>query len=151
MNLSFQAEIWTDIVSELAPLLHGQWEELGLYRDIVPMDMDWDTYARASASGSLHVTTGRDNGRLIGWYVNMVFPHQHYKTTLYGFNDFYYVIPEYRVGTVGLQLFMAMEECLRSIGVKALISISKKHRPVDSVFLRLGWQEAGTTYLKVLE
>jgi len=149
--ITFQSERWFDILDELKPLLVGQWRELGLYQDQVPMDMDWDRYRVLDTLGMLKITTGRDGGRLIGWYVSVVTPHLHYRTTTYGYNDFYYLIPEYRTGLNGMQLFMAMEKSMRELGVDALISISKTLHPVDAVFERLGWNNQGTTYMKVLK
>lgn len=149
--ITFQSEKWLDILDELKPLLMGQWRELGLYQDRVPMDMDWDRYKSLDDLGMLKITTGRDGDRLIGWYVSVVIPHLHYRTTVYGYNDIYYMLPDYRTGMLGMKLFMEMEKSMRDLGVKALISISKTLRPVDPLFERLGWSNQGTTYMKVLE
>lgn len=148
--ITFQSERWGGILPELRPLLQGQWEELGLYRDRVPLDMDWEKYERFDALEILKVTTARDAGRLVGWYVSIVTPHPHYRTTLYGFLDFYYMLAPYRTGTLGLQLFMAMEQSMKLLGVQALIAISKTVRPIDLLFERLDWTEQGRTYMKVL-
>jgi hypothetical protein len=152
VSLSFQSENWADIVGELKPLIVLQWEEIALDRDSIPLDPDWDRYAALSAAGSLKITTARDSasGELAGWYLTVVSPHPHYKSTLFGFLDIYYIRPEYRRGLAGLGLFAAMEKSMRALGVKELISISKTHRSVEPIFERLDWRETGTTYTKVL-
>lgn len=150
MRLTFQSERWRDLADELRPLLFSQWEELALDRDTIPLDPDWDRYRDLDEKGALDFTTVRDAGRLVGWYVNVVAPHPHYKSTLFGFLDLYYVLPEYRKARVGLGLFAAMEKAMRNRGIKEVISITKSHLNVAPLFDRLGWRETGITYTKVL-
>ncbi len=49
--LAFQIEKLGDVREEAEPLLRRHWEEIAVERDTVPLDPDWDTYARVDAAG----------------------------------------------------------------------------------------------------
>lgn len=151
MNLTFQQEQWPDVSRELKALVAIQWQEIALDKEEIPLDPDWSLYDRAHQKGIVNITTIRDGERLVGWYVNLVQAHPHYKTTLFGFLDLYYVLPAYRLPTVGMRLFGEMEKAMRALGVKELISITKMHHNIAPVFDRLGWRETGITYTKILK
>ena len=149
--LTFQPEHFSDVIAELDTLLPGQWHELGTHRTEIKLDRDVENYARMDAAGGVKITTARDGSRLVGWYINFLVFHPHYKTALYAFHDVDYLLPEYRKGTNGLRLLMAMENQMRSLGVKVITSVSKKTYPRMPVFEFLGWEEQGTVVMKVLE
>jgi len=150
MTVSYQTEAWSAVLPELQPLLVQQWEEIALDRDKIPYDPNWQRYRELEAQGALHVTTARDEGRLVGWYITIVATHPHYQTTLFGFLDIYYVLRPYRRGTVGIGLFAAMEQAMRDRGVVELISIAKFHIPTEPLFDALKWRRTGVTYTKIL-
>lgn len=151
MNLVYQAETWPDVVEEITPLLKLQWEELALDKEDIPYDPDWDRYSRLHKEGIFKITTVRDNRKLVGWYFTFVCPHLHYKSSIFAFVDVYYLLPEYRKGSIGVKLFTEMESQMRELGVIEMISISKNHIDTSSLFDRLKWRFTGKTYTKVLK
>lgn len=150
MQFSVQLERWRDIAEEIKPLARQQWEEIALDQEEIPYNPDFEMYAMMDAAGALQISTVRADAALAGYYINVLRRHPHYQDKLFGFIDVFYLLPGYRQGTVGLRLFMFMEDAMRLAGAVELVSISKTHAPVDQLFRRLGWRETGTTYTKLL-
>jgi hypothetical protein len=149
-RLTYQLEAWPDIVEELKPLFVRHWHEIGVDRDVIPMDMDYEMYDKYDSIGYLKITTARVAGKLVGYCMALVCTHLHYKSTLFGLGDLYYLEPEHRKGAAGMRMFMAMEANMRALGVKKITSISKLHHDVSPMFLALGWKAQETTFTKVL-
>jgi L-amino acid N-acyltransferase YncA len=150
--LIFQTERWTDVEHEIRGLTSEHWEMLALNKDTVPLDPDWDIYRASDSTGRLHVLTARaENQVLAGYYVSFIMPHPHYKSTRFGMVDSYYMRPEFRTPTAGLEFFLALEEEMRKCDVKCLITTTKLHHDISLLLERLGWQPAGKTLTKVLE
>lgn len=151
MNLSFQVEKWSLVVEELKPLIVIQHAEIALDKDIIPLDPDWERYASWDALGALVIVTVRDGTRMVGWHWSLKGFHPHYKSTLFGMQDLYYLLPEYRsMPTIGLRMFMTMEKAMKEMGVVALIGNTKEHLDRSPLFMRLGWRRTGTLFTKVL-
>jgi hypothetical protein len=123
---------------------------LALNKESVPLDVDFEGYRTNSAAGRLHVLTARAEGVLAGYYVSVIVPHPHYRTTLFGLVDAYYVVPRFRTALCGLELFLTLEEEMGKLGVRCLISTTKLHYDLSPLFERCGWQPAGKTFTKVL-
>jgi hypothetical protein len=151
VNLSFQFEGWTAVADDIRDLCKIQYAEIALFRELTPLDPDWQLYFEWAKARRLKVFTVRDSGKLVGWHLSLVGPHPHYKTTLFGMQDLYYVLPEYRaMPTIGLRLFGEMEDGMRQLGVKRLIGNTKVHVDKSPLFEHLGWQKTGLIYEKVL-
>ena len=152
MCLSFQSENWPDLAEQIKPLLEKHWAEIALDKQEIPLDPDFDRYAKLHADGCLAFTTARNrDGKLIGYYATIIAPHPHYKSTLFGFLDVYFMLPEYRDWRSGLLLFSSMEADMQRRGVKKLISMTKLGRDVSPIFERLKWTFVEKTYTKTLE
>ena len=149
--LTFKLEEWPDIVKEMKPLFIRHWQEIGVDRDVVLMDMDYEMYDKYHEIGYLKITTVRDEGRLIGYCMMLVCTHLHYKTTLFGLGDLYYMAPEYRKGAAGVRMFVEMEKNMRDMGVRKMTSITKLHHDLTPMFEALGWTPTETVFTKVLE
>jgi GNAT superfamily N-acetyltransferase len=131
-------------------LTEEHWLEVGLDRENIPLDLDVDLYDTLDANGILHVTTARSDGELVGYFAMCVRVHPHYRTTLCAFLDSYFVLKAYRNIETGMGLFEAMEQAMRTIGVKKLIAGMKNHKDVSLLFRRLGWNPIETTFSKYI-
>jgi hypothetical protein len=148
--LSFQLEAWPEIVEELKPLFPRHWQEIGVDRDAIPMDMDYEMYEKYNEIGYLKVVTAREGSKLVGYCMGLSTTHLHYKSTLFGLGDLYWLAPEYRSGSAGVRMFLKFEEVHKVLGARKLTSISKLHRDVSPMFLALGWKPQETTFTKVI-
>src|ERR1700678_2866284 len=116
-ELSFCVETWEEVWGELGPLLLQHWLEVARDRDKVPLDTDWEAYANLAKLGQLHILGIRHLGQLVGYAAAFVRPHLHYKSTLHGFTDVYWLMPIYRTWTNGVKLFAEFERSLTARGV----------------------------------
>lgn len=157
-TVTYQVETLSTCQTEINNLLYAHWQEVGLGHDVVPLDPDWPAYQLLENMGMLHILTCRIDGVVRGYHVTRVDVSPHYKSTLHGFVDIYYLSPEYRGGRVGIQLFIEAEKSLKARGVKKLLSGTKQHESnitgksldMSKLFERLGWKFIERTYAKVL-
>lgn len=142
--ISVQIESWIQCLSELRPLFRTHHAELGLFHDRMPLDPDEAEYARRERDGSLFLTTVRRNGIIVAYYVAQVQPGFHYRSTLTGTADIYYVVPEMRGKGLALPLFRHVEQELKRRGVQVWYSGGKIHNSLGTFKLHklLGFQPA---------
>lgn len=146
----YQVERWRDLKGEMLPLLTRHWREIALNHAEVPLDIDHERYDALDEAGSLHILTVRRAGLLIGYHVAIVSSHLHYRSTLHGITDVFYVAPEYRQGLTGIRLFQRVEVEMRKLGVKKLFTATKVHLDLSPIFERLGYRRVEHLYSKLL-
>lgn len=150
-GISYQLESFTLCIPELREFVPLHWEELGVTKDDVPVDVGWHRFTELEQKGALHTLTVRDSGRLIGYHVTFVGPHYHYNSTPHGMVDLYYVLPEYRKQGVGVQMFIEAEKSLKELGVVRVVTGTKVHLPHDKLFTSLGYELTERQYVKVIQ
>ena len=150
-EVTFQVEPWPAIAEEIKPLLVKHWEEIALDREAIPLDPDFDLYQMLHEKGILVACTARADGKLVGYYANLVKDHPHYKSTLFAFLDVYFLCKEYRNAQNGLRLFRFMEQEMRARGVRKICSMTKLDHDNSRLFVRLGWRPVETVFTKMLE
>jgi GNAT superfamily N-acetyltransferase len=143
-------ELFLDILDELKPVLPVHWLELALDRDEIPLDPDYDFYLACEGNGRLHVCTARADGELVGYFITFVVPSPHYRTTLFGKVDIYYVRREHRRNGTGAALFDFHEAEMRRLGVKKVVNMCKIHQDHAPLFLSRGYSEIERTFSKLL-
>jgi L-amino acid N-acyltransferase YncA len=148
--VTFQQEKWASIKGLMVPLTQRHWLEVGLDQKEIPLDIDDDLYNTLEHNGLLHITTARDGEKLIGYFIMCVRTHPHYRTTLCAFLDSYFIHADCRDPWTGIGLFEAMEQAMRSLGVKKMIAGMKLHKDVSVLFDRLGWTPIETTFAKYI-
>ncbi|RZI60692.1 MAG: GNAT family N-acetyltransferase [Pseudomonas sp.] len=147
----YAVERWRDLKAEMLPLLTRHWREIALNHADVPLDIDHDQYDALDESGALHILTVRQEGKLIGYHVAIVSGHLHYKSTLHGITDVYWIAPERRHGVTGMRMFQAVERELKAIGVRKLFTATKLHLDQGPLFERLGYKPVERLYAKILK
>lgn len=132
----FAWERFHAIAHELPPLFLEHWRELALNRDAIPLDPDWDKFYRLDIEGILRVLTVRVEGALVGYLFLLVGPHLHYRSTLWGHVDMYWMDPSVRAGWTGVKLFKRLIADARTMGA-ANLTLSTKHHFMDNRVTRL--------------
>jgi GNAT superfamily N-acetyltransferase len=110
----FQTTTCGDIIDEIKPLLTKHWEEIALYRDRVPLDVNYDAYIALEKANMLKVFIVREAGALIGYAVYFMRRHPHYQSTNWAMNDIYWIDPAHRNAGIGIGLFRFVEDWFRS-------------------------------------
>lgn len=150
MKLEFKREKLRDILGEMQPLFEGHWKELAHFQQKIRLDPDVSRYIASELDGKLHLLTARADGKLVGYYLSMLDRHPHYKNDLMCVSDMFYIEPEYRLGSVGIEMFDALEREMRRLGVKVMMTVLKPSNDISPMLERLGWFEAGYIYSKYI-
>ena len=152
MAVTYQTEPWEAYFPECQPLWLQHWLEVALNHAAIPLDPDVERYQAFADAGQLHILSMRDAGKLVGYHVTICTGHLHYKGTLHGLVDLYYVLPAYRKGRAGIRLFQHAEAALRDRGVMKLQTATKIHAHLDMSRLleHLGYVQVEKVYSKLL-
>ena len=149
--LTYAVEDWREFYPEAAAIFQRHWEEIALDRDSIKFSLDITRYQAMADSGILHVLAARCDFQLVGYYVAFVLPHIHYQEAgLMAFTDIYYLLPEFRHGSNGVEFFVEAEESLKAKGVVKAYLSTKVHKDMGSLFEKLGWRLSDRCYTKLL-
>lgn len=141
MTVTAQVENLTETLEELKPHFPAHWEELGLFKDKMPLDPQYDIYEKMDEAGQAFLATLRDGGRLVGYFVGFITPGLHYKQTLTCKMDIVYIDPAYRDAGNGFLLFETVKAALTKRGVKLWWVGSKNHKPIEAFFRAFGFAQ----------
>jgi GNAT superfamily N-acetyltransferase len=141
------AECW----EEGQALLELHWQEIALHRDLIPLAPDLASYQELERRGQLQLVTMRDDeGTLYGYHVTLIRPHLHYRHSLTGFVDVYYLHPSQRKGSTAALLFRFAEAHLKARGVQRMYASCKLSLDLQVLFRRVGWTEIERVFSKLV-
>lgn len=148
--ITIQIDSFEDCIPELRQMFPTHHVELGLFKDKMPLDPDYREYVRRERAGELFLCSARRDGILVAYYVAVVRPGFHYRSTLTGTADIYWVSPEFQGRGLALPLFRHTERELKRRGVAVWYSGNKIHNPMgaDKLHELLGFQPADVYYAK---
>ena len=141
---------------ECPKLFRAHFRELGRKVKGIPLDIDWNAYAQASALGRLHFLTVRADDDLIGYVATHVGPHNNYRSTTHGFVSAAWLHPDYRSGWTGYTMLKENDRLLKKAGVarvtcaEYLAHKGKHGKRLRVIFQRLGYVPIEVHYEKVL-
>lgn len=151
MKVKFKKEKFADILDELKPVFPEHWKEIANDQDSIPLDPDYETYLQLEEAGNFVVVTARlDNDEIVGYILTFVRPHLHYKTTLFGCVDIYYVKQEFRNGGVGLKFFEFYLNEMKKLKIVKLTTMCKVQFDHGPLFEYLGFKHIEDIYAKLL-
>lgn len=157
MTITYQWERLSRILAEpnINDLLQAHWHELGVHKDEMALDPDYEFMLKANETNFFMVWAVRDDKTLIGYLAWWVKPHIHYKSTLTAVEDLFMLAPAYRQGLVGYKMFTTCLEALKARGVKRVMCNSKVHFEekrggLDKFFDRLGFQHTDNIWSRML-
>lgn len=143
-------ETVSTVLVAIAPLLKKHWMELSHYPDI-PLEPDYDFYARVEKAGNLRIYTVREQGSLIGYGIFIVNHNKHYRSSFQAVQDVLFVDPEHR-GTAGVRLTDFIDMELANDGVQVVYQhVKKAHPQLGKLLLRKGYEEVETIYARRLD
>lgn len=95
--ITFTEQHIADIIeTELWPLLVDHREELTTNKALMVLNPDVERYRHAEEVGFGMTIVVRDGVQIVGYSINFVAPHIHYKDVLMVYNDALWTDPEYR-------------------------------------------------------
>lgn len=148
--ITFQQEAFSDIRDEIWPLWQLHYDEIAEDKERVPLDPDWQKYERLDLCGNLLIITARRDDELIGYVFTFIDTHLHYRTTIFGQFDLYYLRPDARGGRTALRMFQAVEQRLAEMGAVKVFGNTKLAHDHSRLFRAMGWREAERLFVKAL-
>lgn len=147
--LTAQIEDYVKCEPELREIYPQHWAELAP-DGARPLDPNYEAYAVLAANNCILLVTLRDGGKLAGYFIGFLFPQLHHQKYSACTEDNYYVLPEYRKGSAGTQLFRAVERELRRRGVHRWNVASSCVRSAAPLLRRIGFTKMEELYSKEL-
>jgi len=146
----YQEETFDQVIDEIKPLLEDHWEEIALHKDTIKLNPDYARYEQMFKSGQMRIVTARDDGKLVGYCILLLYHHIHYKDQFMAMDDIFFIAKDYRKGLTGVKLFIKTEEIMKQYGVKKLSMNVKVHQDVGPIFERLGYKETERMFTKMI-
>jgi GNAT superfamily N-acetyltransferase len=149
MTLETTVESYDSIVDDIRPLLEEHWAELALFKDDIPLDVNWDAYKRGYEAGIIRAYGSRLDDKLIGYAIfQVVARHPHYQHAV-AINDVIWIAPAHRNMRVGTALCEFFEDDLRKDGPIVISIETKAHAPALAALLQArGYLTIGPVYGK---
>ncbi len=150
MSIKYARERWEDVWPELAIHWPAHWREVAMDKDKMHLDPDLEEYQRLENAGKLCAIVARTHpeGEVVGYHVNIISTHIHYRKVLCAFTDMYYIAPGFRKGRVGVEIFKEAEKVLLGLGVQKIHTSTKVHKDVGRIFERLGYRDTERVFTK---
>ena len=148
--ISYRVEEYEDILEELLELYPLHYNEVAMDKKEIPLDPDIDAYIALQNTGVLHILTVRDDEKLVGYHKSFICNHIHFNSTKVAYTDLYFLLPEYRKGFIGINLFKILEGKMKELGVKKIYTMTKVKKDNSALFNRLGYTKAEYAYTKYI-
>ena len=104
------------------------------------LNPDWELYQQLADNNILHIVTARDDEKLVGYYVSIIYTHPHHKGVLTAENDLHYILPEYRKGWLGYKFLKQVVQFLKKRNVKMIFHSMKTSQAYLPLTERLGFK-----------
>lgn len=154
MSVTFQVERFDHCIEEIEVHFDAHWNELARDKDKIKPKMAKDRYREVDAANLLHIVTVRESEspfRVVGYFFTFLLPHWHYADAgQMAYVDMYYLSPEYRRGSTGVNFLRFVENSLRDRGIVKFYLSTKDHMNHGRLFERLGYKISDHVYTKYL-
>lgn len=148
--ITYQCEAYTTVLPELKLLYPEHWEEIACNKDSVPLNPDYGRYQALDEAGILFLTTIRDAGSLIGYFLGFIMPHLHYQQSTTLFYDIFFLRKSHRHGRTGIKLFQFVEAAAKAKGVEKIYLSTKVKADISPLFEYLNYTLCEKVYTKML-
>lgn len=95
-------------------------QEAGLEQEAIPLDPDWDRLYALDQAGIIHLTTARQDGRLVGYALSQVGMPIWHQGTRAAHLEIIYLDPVQREGWTGYHLLKQHVSDLRQAAVRVI-------------------------------
>lgn len=136
----------SDLMKESARLTKKGFESINQVLDKgkdTLINVDFTYYYEMGKSGLIHLSTVRDDGKLVGLWCLLLAYHHQAKGFLTAKTDIIYVCNEYRNNGTVKQLMSFTEEKLKNRGVKQLffgLNTQNDVQSINNMLERSGWK-----------
>lgn len=135
-------------LEEMKPLFPAHWEELGLFKDKMPLNPQYDIYYKREALGELVMPILRKDGAIIGYWPTFIARGLHYGSTLTATMDILWVHPDHRGDGGANLLYDCLKTELLRRGVEVWYVGSKNHKQIEWFFKAMEFDPIETYFAK---
>lgn len=145
----FAVESWYSVKDELFDLWPIHYAEVMNDDNYNP---DIDQYQRMFDAGMMHITTARDEGKLVGYATALIQHHLHSKHIRWAMYDNYFLLPDQRKPGVFGRMMAFSEQDLRQRGVMKLYAAEPRRASRASTWFEgQAWDFSERVYTKELK
>lgn len=131
--ITFTEQPIADIIeTELWPLLVDHREELTTNKALMKLNPDVDRYRHAEAMGFGLTIVARDDAQIVGYSINFIAPHIHYKDVLMVYNDALWTAHSHRA-LVGAKLMDETKAAGQRRGARLMAWHAKPGTTLDRI------------------
>lgn len=136
--------LFPSLASEMQPLIEAHHADVGHRapgsdQPCWTLNPDWKRYQTLEDAGMLLACTVREDGRLIGYYVNVILQLPHYAHVKAAISDVFFVHPAHRRSGVGIKMFKFMEQEVKKVGVETIKVHCKVYHDLEPMLDALGY------------
>lgn len=129
-------------------LLEQHWDEVATDKRLMVLDPDWVRYQELEDAGAILALTVLVGTEVVGYSVNLIHSHIHYRSLKLCQNDVLFVTPAARKKRVGLALIHETELLARERGCHVVLMHCKPGTAMDVLMPRLGYRVQDIVYLR---
>ena len=144
--ITFKKENWDALYVEGFHLIEANGKEVDFFGE--PLDVDVQEYYDLCELGILNVYIARNESKIIGYCMFIMYTHNHHKTLKIAHQDVIYIDPKYR--TAGIRMIKYTEQELKKEGVDMILHGAPNISRLGAVLERLGYNEIEKLYTKRL-
>ena len=131
-------------------LLNEHWNEIVTKKHLFKVNGDYERYSLLETDGALLTLIAKVNDVVVGYSVNIISPHLHYKDSLVCYNDLLFVSKEKRTSPLGIKLIKHTEELAKQRGAQVMLWHAKQDTPLSKILPRMGNTLHEHIYMKEL-
>lgn len=146
--ISYSEESFEEVWPLIQKFMEDQWKEVGSLQER-SLDVDVDMFMQSQNDGGLVCCVARAEDDIVGYVVDFIRYHPHYKDVKVSVCDSHYITEKYRARcAVGLTRFV--EKVEREMGVYVRTTRSKRTNRAGDFFKAIGYDEAEVAWIKRL-
>lgn len=130
-------------------LFKEHYDEIALNKSVMKLSPDWTKYYALEQSNMLLCLGAFMGDECVGYSINFLMSHLHYKDLLYMQNDLLFVAEEHRKSRVGLLLIQETEVQAKEYGAKMMLWHAKENTSLSVIMQRMGYRVQDIIFSKV--
>ena len=127
-----------NLIAQNEAIGRDHYDEIALNKRVMVYAPDAERFQRLEDSGHLLTLCVFDDGKVVGYSVNLISTHLHYRELVVCHNDMLYIVPEHRRGRLGLKLIRATQAAAKDRGAQLLTWHAKEHTTLADLLPKLG-------------
>ena len=114
-------------------LIKAHYTEIARKKHLMVLDPDWEKYELLESVGKLFGLAAYAEDRLVGYSLNFIDNHPHYRGLVYAQNDVVFVDPDYRGASVFALLNSSAERMAKGLGAKLFLLHAKEGSDLERI------------------